>query len=89
MLSRQAAYQNLFPKTVLVLSLRGNLVPVGKMIETSPQIHMVLTRTLDGLIVISPLALRTITDAGPAISIQRSRADILQGRPKAGKAFED
>lgn len=87
MLSRRAAYQNLFLKMVPVLSLRGILVPAGEMIEISPHIHVVLTRTLDGLIVISPLAPRTITDACSAISTQRSRAHILQGRPKVGKAF--
>ena len=58
-------------------------MPADEMIEISPQIHLVLTRTLDGPFVLAP---RTIADAHFAISIQRSRAHVLQGRPKVGTA---
>lgn len=64
-------------------------MPAGEMVEISPKIHMVLSRTPDGLIVLAPRAQRTITEASSAISTQRSRAHILQGRPEVGKAFEE
>lgn len=87
-LSRQVAYQNLFLKTVLVLSLRGILVPAGEMIEISPQIHVILTRTLDGLIVISPLALRTITEHTLLFPSKKAGPTSCRGGPKLAKHLE-